>query len=98
MTLKKNDSYHYSIPFEFIEKNNGGPDDEIGIAYMDVDVEWSDNHDGYVISHYCSEMNVIDPNEGNGDEDEFFEHIVFDEVLNRLAMEGIGVEAICSNY
>lgn len=40
--LKKDDSYHFSFPFEYIKKNHGNDKYDIAIAYMDVDVEWSD--------------------------------------------------------
>lgn len=43
-TLKKDDSYHFSIPFEYIEKNYGEGNYDIGTAYMEIDVQWDDTY------------------------------------------------------
>lgn len=94
-TLKREDSYHFSVPFEYIKKNRGGDDDEIGTAYMDVDVQWSDSDHGYRISHYCSSMCDIDPDEGNGSEDDFYDDQVEDIVKDKLSSEGVSTEAVC---
>ena len=47
--LKKEDSYHFSIPLEYIKKNYGNDNYDIAIAYMDVDVQWDDNEQGYMM-------------------------------------------------
>lgn len=93
--LKKDDSYHFSIPFEYIKKNYGNDNYDIGIAYMEVDVIWDDFNQGYKITHYCPDMQMIDPAEGNSDEDEFFECQVEYLVREKLDLLGIYTEAIC---
>ena len=95
MLLKREDSYHYSIPFEYIKRHLGNDDVEMGTAYMEVDVRWSDSELGYKISYSCSSMSDIDPNEGNSDIDEFFEYQVEDVVRENLSSEGVEMGAIC---
>lgn len=93
-SLKKDDSYHFSIPFEYITKHLGGDDVETAIANMEVDATWDDGALGYVITHYVPDMALIDPAEGNGDEEEFYRGIVYFEVMDKLASLGIGSEAV----
>lgn len=97
--LKKADTYHFSFPFEYIKKKHGDNDYDIANAIMDVDVEWSDANQGYVIYYSSKQENLIDPAEGNSDLEEFFEYSVEDRVRAELASYGIHAEAICcSSY
>ncbi|BAS11782.1 hypothetical protein AHiyo8_00850 [Arthrobacter sp. Hiyo8] len=50
-SLKKEDSYTFSYPFEYIAKNHGNDKYDIDMATMEVRVEWSDFQVGYVISY-----------------------------------------------
>ena len=93
-SLKQDDHYHFSIPFEYIEKNYGDGEYDIETAYMEVDVDWSSYDHGYKISYHCPDMSSIDPDEGNGDEDEFYDYWVEDKVLSELDSMGIGSEAL----
>ncbi len=93
-TLKKDDRYHFSIPFEYIKKKYGDGNYDIDTAIMEVDVQWDDVCCGYSISHSCPDMYKINSNEGNGNEDEFFENGVRDVVLDLLDEMGIGCTAI----
>lgn len=93
-TLKKDDCYHFSIPFEYIKKNYGDGNYDIGTAQMEIDVQWDDICCGYIITHNCPDMYKIDPNEGNGDENEFYEEIVQSIVLDELEALGIGPTAL----
>ena len=61
---------------------------------MEITVEWSDLEKGYIISHYVPDMYMIDPLEGNSDEDGFYETAVEPIVLDKLASMGISSEAI----
>lgn len=95
MSLKKDDSYHFTIPFEYIKKNYGNDNYDIGTTNMEVDVQWSDSEMGYSISYNVPEMYLIDPAEGNSDESEFYEYSgVETEVRSRLASMGITAEAL----
>lgn len=94
--LKKDDSYHFSIPFEYIQKNYGDDNYDMAIAYMEVDVIWDDAEQGYQMYYSCSDEYLIDPNEGNGSLEDFWEYDVEDEVRDELESYGIYTEAICS--
>ena len=93
-TLKQEDYYHFSIPFEYIKKNYGNDNYDIGIAQMQIDVNWDDICCGYRITHNCPDMYEIDPNEGNGDEDEFYDNYVEQIVFEKLEELGIGPTAL----
>ena len=93
-SLKRNDSYYFPIDFEYIEKRHGDGDYDMATATMDVEVEWNDFEHGYVISYSCPDEYLIDPNEGNGNLSEFYDVAVYFEVMDRLADEGIGAEAV----
>lgn len=88
-SLKQEDSYHFSISFEYIKKNYGNGNYDIATTNMEIDVQWDDSSVGYVISHNVPNMNIIDPAEGNGDEDEFYDNIVEPIVLEKLYSLGI---------
>ncbi len=93
-SLKQDDHYHFSIPFEYIEKDNGDDNFDIAEAVMEVDVDWDESEHGYKTSYYCPDMYKIDPAEGNGDERDFYEDIVEPIVLSRLESMGITAEAL----
>lgn len=90
-SLKQDDSYHFSMEFEYIEKNYGNGQYDIGTATMEVDVNWDDSQNGYAVSYYCPDISNIDPAEGNIDE--IYTHIESD-VLDELGELGIGPEAM----
>lgn len=94
MSLKQDDNYHFTIPFEYIKKNYGNDNYDIAITNMEVDVQWSDSEKGYVISYYIPDMHLIDPSEGNGDEDELYEYAVEQIVLDKLESMGITEEIL----
>lgn len=83
-----------SIPFEYIEKDNGDDNFDIAEAVMEVDVDWDESEHGYKTSYYYPDMYKIDPAEGNGDERDFYEDIVEPIVLSRLESMGITAEAL----
>lgn len=87
--LKQDDSYHFSIPFEYIEKNYGNGVYDIAEATMEVDVNWDSARHGYAISFHCPDMYKIDPAEGNSGIEEFYDVVVEDIVLARLDSMGI---------
>lgn len=93
-TLKKEDSYHFSIDFEYIEKNYGDDQYDIATATMEVDIIWDSDVHGYRVSYYCPDEGLIDQNEGNGDIDDFYEHHIELEVLDRLKSMGIYADAM----
>lgn len=93
-SLKKADSYHFSIPFEYIKKNYGNDKYDVATTNMEIDVVWDADYHGYQISHYVPDMYLIDPSEGNGDEDEFYSQIVYFEVMDKLDSLGIPPSAI----
>lgn len=92
-SLKKDDNYHFTIPFEYIKKNYGNDEVDMARAYMEVDVDWDEYEHGYSISWYCPEESTIDPSQGNADIDDFYENAVESEVLERLDSMGITSEA-----
>ena len=94
LSLKKEDSYHFSIPFEYIKTNYGHDKYDIATTNMEVNVEWSDVELGYVISYDVPEMYLIDSTQGNGDVDDFYDNYVEGIVRNNLAALGITAEAI----
>lgn len=81
---KKEDKYHFTMPFRYIKKNYGNDVYDDGIANMEIDVRWDADEHGYRITHHVPEMNSIDPAEGNGSEDEFYENDVEPRVLEKL--------------
>ena len=93
-SLKQEESYHFSIPFEYIEKNYGNDNYDIATTTMEVEVQWNEYEHGYSISYYVPEMYLINPSEGNGSEDDFYHSAVEDIVLQELSMRGITYEAL----
>ena len=94
-SLKKEDEYEFDIPFEYIVKHYGDDEAEMETAIMNVKVEWDSSEHGYKISYSCYDEDKIDPAEGNGTIDDFYEEIVYYEVTEKLYEEGIGPSAIC---
>ena len=93
-SLKQEDHYHFSIPFEYIEKNYGNDKYDIATAYMEVDVDWDDSLVGYSVTYYCPDEGLIDQSQGNSDIDGFFEYDVSDILLEMLEDEGVSGEAM----
>lgn len=91
-SLKQDDSYHFSMPFEYYE----GADDEDGsTGYMEVDVDWSYSEHGYKISYYIPDEYVINT-DYNGDAEEIYRCIIESKVIDALISKEIPNEAICS--
>lgn len=95
-SLKKNDSYHFSYPFEYIAKNHGNGNYDIETTNMEVSVNWSDSQLGYVFTYTVPEMYKIDASQGNGSEMEFFENDVCWRLKADLYSMDICDEAIAS--
>jgi hypothetical protein len=91
-SLKKDDRYDLTYPFEYIAGNRGDGDYDIGLATMLVHVEWSEAQIGYVVSYEVPDMHVIDASQGNGDTAEFFEHDVHRRLIADLDDLGVGYE------
>lgn len=62
---------------------------------MDVDVEWDESEQGYVMYYSCQEEYLIDLAEGNSDLEGFFEYDAEDKVRDELSSLGIYTEAFC---
>ncbi len=92
-SLKQDDHYHFSIPFTYIKKNLGNDEYEDGTAIMEVDIDWDEYEHGYTATYDVPDMDEIDPEEGNGDEQSFWEDVVYFEVKDRLMSMGIPPEA-----
>ena len=75
-SLKQDDNYHFSIPFEYIKKNHGNGEYDLATAYMEVDVIWDETEHGYIKSYYCPQENEIDPEQGNADISDFYEKVI----------------------
>lgn len=95
-SLKQDEHYHYSVPFEYIELKRGDGDYIVAEATMEVDVDWNAAEHGYSITYCCPDMYKIDPKQGNSDEREFYECQVEERVLNELDAIGIGSTALVS--
>ena len=94
-SLKQDDSYHFSIEFEYIEKNYGNDEYDVGTATMEVDAEWDDSQAGYVVSYYCPDFGNIDASEGNpSSEKQLFEEMIELDVYDRLEDCGVPAQAI----
>ncbi|WP_026496697.1 hypothetical protein [Butyrivibrio sp. WCD3002] len=81
---KRDDSYHFSIPFTYIKRKLGNDQYEDGTAYMEIDLVWDEAQLGYVVSYYVPNMDEIRPEEGNGDEQEIYENIVYFDLMDEL--------------
>lgn len=91
-SIKKDDSYTFTYPFEYIAKNRGNDNYDIGTADMVVRVQWTDTEAGYTVTYDVPEMDKIDPAEGNGDAASFYESDVYWRLVSDLDGMGIGVE------
>ncbi|WDF35289.1 hypothetical protein PTW37_17565 (plasmid) [Arthrobacter agilis] len=89
---KKEDSYTFTYSFEFIEKNHGNDNYDIGLADMVVRVDWSDSEVGYTVTYDVPEMHRIDPSQGNGDAASFYEYEVSSLLESDLDNLGIGYD------
>jgi hypothetical protein len=83
------DTYHFSIPFEYIVQSERHGDEIVGTAMMEVDLVWGEEAGGYRASYYSPDESLIDPDEGNGDIDDFYSDYVEDEVAERLDEMGV---------
>lgn len=93
-SLKQEDHYHFSIPFEYIRTNHGNDNYDIATACMEVDVDWDDSVGGYGVCYYCPDESHIDQSQGDSDIDGFFEYGVSDALREMLEDEGIGGETM----
>lgn len=91
---KKDDSYTFTYPFEYIVKNYGNDEYDVDTADMVVQVEWSDAQAGYVVSYDVPDIHKIDPAQGNSDADGFYESDVHWRLTTDLGSFGIGPELI----
>lgn len=91
-SIKKDDSYTFTYPFEYIAKNHGNDHYDIGTADMVVRVQWADAEAGYTVAYDVPEMNKIDPVQGNGDAESFYESDVYWRLTSDLDRIGIGTE------
>lgn len=92
---KRDDSYHFSIEFDYIEKNYGNDKYDTATATMEVDAEWDDSQAGYVVSYYCPDFGNIDASEGNPSSvKQLFEEMIELEVYDRLDDLGVSSEVI----
>lgn len=87
---KKDDSYSFSYTFEYIAKNHGNDNYDIGTATMNVNLSWSENEEGYNVVYDVPGMHKIDPAQGNGDARNFYEDDVYPRLMSDLAGLGIG--------
>lgn len=95
-SLKKDESYTFTYPFEYIAKNHGNDNYDIDTVDMVIRVEWSDAQAGYVISYDVPDIHKIDPTQGNSDADGFYESDVYWRLIADLESLGIGAELIAS--
>lgn len=86
---KKDDSYHFTYDFTYIEKRLRNDEYEDGTATMECDVVWDEGDAGYRISYTVPDMYKIDAAEGNGSADEFYEHDVYWRLMADLDAMGI---------
>lgn len=73
-SMKQDDSYHFSYPFEYITERFGDGEDDIklDIATVNVSLSWDDSTvPGYVVSYTVDSPTPI-PNEWTGNADELF--------------------------
>lgn len=91
-SIKKDDSYIFTYPFEYILKNYGDDIYDIGTADMVVHLQWNDLEAGYTATYDVPGMSDIDPNEGNSDAAGFYEYDVYPRLINDLDSLGIGYE------
>lgn len=91
-SMKKDDSYFYSISFEWPVRDGEGEWTTLSTT-MDVEVEWNDYERGYEISFDCPDEDKIVNSGGNLAE--CYNDCVLDEVIAYLNCEDIPVDAIC---
>lgn len=86
---KKEDTYSFSYDFEYIEKRLGNDQYDLGTTTMDVTLIWDEEQAGYEVSIYVPEMYKIDPAEGNGTAEDFYNDDVYDRLVSDLSSYGI---------
>lgn len=91
-SMKKDDSYAFTYPFEYIAKNHGNDTYDIELADMVVQVTWDDAAAGYSMRYDVPEMYKIDPAEGNGDAASFYETVVQPRLEDDLDARGVGFD------
>lgn len=91
-SFKKGDSYSFTYPFEYIAKNHGNDNYDVATADMVVRVEWNESEAGYSMTYDVPDMHKIDPAEGNGDAESFYESDVYRRFEDDLDALGIGFE------
>lgn len=91
-SIKKDDSYTFTYPFEYIGKNHGNDNYDIDTTDMVIRVVWNDSNAGYTMTYNVPDMNKIDPAEGNGDAESFYESDVHSRFEDDLDARGIGFE------
>jgi len=91
-SIKKEDSYTFTYPFEYIAKNFGNDQYDIAVAEMVVRLQWDDSQAGYTHSYEVPAMHAIDPTQGNSDAAGFFDSDVFWRLQSDLDAMGIGPE------
>ncbi len=97
-SLKQDDSYHFSFPFEYIKCHLSDGDVETETAYMEIDMQWSDSNHGYIVTHHVPNMYDIDSSEGNSDEDDIYEYDIRPQLEDKLDRLGIPASAIYFGY
>lgn len=90
-SLKRDDSYFYSIPFEWDIKDDDGEWKTLSTT-MDVNVEWSDFDVAYKISFTCPDEDEIVA--CGSSLTECYNDCVRDEVVARLNSEGVATDVI----
>lgn len=91
-SIKKDDSYTFTYPFEYIAKNHGNDNYDIATTDMVIRVEWNDSDAGYTRTYDVPDMYKIDPSEGNGDAESFYESDVYSRFEDDLDALGIGFD------
>jgi hypothetical protein len=91
-SLKRDDSYTLTYPFDYIAKNYGNDNYDIATADMIVTLTWSEAEAGYKVAYDVPEMAKIDPSEGNSDAAGFYEYGVYSKLIDELDALGIGFE------
>lgn len=91
-SLKQDDSYTFTYPFEYIAEKYGDANYDIDTADMVVRVDSGDAQAAYVISYDVPDMDQIDPGQGNSDAEGFYQFDVYWRLISDL--EGLGIEQV----
>lgn len=93
-SLKKDDTYHFSYPYEYIVNRHGDEDDDVELANATVDirVSWDDSSaPGYELSYQVSAPTSL-PNDFTTSEEGIFREVRDTYLTNDLASIGISPE------